>query len=133
MDKFPQIKTVVNKVNEIDNTYRNFQFELLAGANDTNVSCKENNCEFRFDFAKVYWNPRLGTEHERVVNLLTADDIVYDVFAGVGPFSVPAIAKRNVSAVLANDLNPESYRYLVENYARNIKSKTKRREQEIRQ
>lgn len=128
----PQIKTVVNKVNEIDNTYRNFQFEVLAGTSDTNVTCKENGCEFKFDFAKVYWNPRLGTEHERVVNLLERDDVLYDVFAGVGPFSVPAVSKRGLSAVLSNDLNPESYRYLVENFTRNTKSKTKRREQDIR-
>lgn len=132
MDKIPQIKTVVNKVNEIDNTYRNFQFEVLAGLNDTNVTCKENGCEFKFDFAKVYWNPRLGTEHERVVNLLKSGDVLYDIFAGVGPFSIPAVSKRRVDAVLANDLNPESYRYLIGNYTQNNKSKLKKKEQESR-
>lgn len=132
IDKMPQIKTVVNKLNEIDTTYRNFQFEVLAGANDTHVSCRENGCEFRFDFAKVYWNPRLGTEHERVVNMLKRDDVLYDVFAGVGPFSVPAVAKSHVFAVLANDLNPDSYRCLVDNHARNTRSKTQRREQDAR-
>ncbi len=60
LEKIPNIKTVVNKLSEIDNTYRNFQFEVLAGIKDTLVEVKENGCLFRFDFANVYWNPRLG-------------------------------------------------------------------------
>lgn len=132
LDKVTQLKTVVNKVNEIDNTYRNFAFEILAGEKTTMVTCKENGCEFKFDFANVYWNPRLGTEHERVVNLLESNDVLYDVFAGVGPFSVPAISNKKLSAVLANDLNPNSYRFLVDNYKSNNKSKTKIKEQETR-
>ena len=89
-------------------------------------------CDFRFDFAKVYWNPRLSTEHERVVKLFNANDVVYDVFAGVGPFSIPAVSRRGVSSVLANDLNPESYRYLIENFKQNNKSKTRLKELETR-
>ena len=38
------------------------------------------------------------------------DELVADVFAGVGPFALPAAKKG--CAVLANDLNPESYKYL---------------------
>jgi tRNA (guanine37-N1)-methyltransferase len=41
------------------------------------------------------------------------DELVADVFAGVGPFALPAARKG--CAVLANDLNPESYKYLTVN------------------
>ncbi|RNA43422.1 tRNA (guanine(37)-N1)-methyltransferase [Brachionus plicatilis] len=132
LDKVNHIRTVVNKVNEIDNTYRNFKFEILAGEKSSQVQCKENGCEFKFDFAHVYWNPRLGTEHERVVNLLNSDDIVYDVFAGVGPFSIPAATNKKIAACLSNDLNPHSYKYLLENYKNNNKSKTKLKDLETR-
>ena len=40
-----------------------------------------------------------------------------DVFAGVGPFAVPAAKKG--CAVWANDLNPESMRYLNANVESN--------------
>ncbi len=132
MDKINNIKTVVNKVSGIDNTYRNFELEILAGVNDTMVQCKENQCFFKFDFAKVYWNPRLSTEHERVVNTFETNDVLYDVFAGVGPFSIPAVSNKKLEAVLANDLNPNSYRYLLENYKTNNRSKTKLKHQELR-
>lgn len=45
--------------------------------------------------------------------MLKRGDVVFDVFAGVGPFAVPA-ARRGCT-VLANDLNPESHRWLVHN------------------
>ena len=71
---------------------------------------------FAFDFTKVYWNSRLHTEHERLVQLFNPNDVVADVFAGVGPFALPAARKG--CGVLANDLNPESYNWL----SRNIES-----------
>ncbi|XP_067848004.1 tRNA (guanine(37)-N1)-methyltransferase isoform X2 [Heptranchias perlo] len=113
IDKNPGVTSVVNKTNIIDNTYRNFQMEVLAGEDNMIAKVKENNVTYEFDFSKVYWNPRLSTEHGRIVGLLKSGDLVYDVFAGVGPFAVPA-AKKNCR-VMANDLNPESYKWLVHN------------------
>lgn len=77
------------------------------------LQVKENGVTYEFDFSRVYWNPRLSTEHQRVVQLLKRGDTVLDVFAGVGPFAIPA-ARLGVN-LLANDLNPESYRWLQHN------------------
>ena len=41
-----QIRTVVNKSSTIDNTYRNFAMELLAGEEDFQVSCTVNLSKF---------------------------------------------------------------------------------------
>ncbi|XP_022089128.1 tRNA (guanine(37)-N1)-methyltransferase-like [Acanthaster planci] len=113
MDKNPGLKTVVNKTGEINNEFRFFSMELLAGENNLIAMTKEHGNSFEFDFSKVYWNPRLSTEHARIVGLLNRGDVVYDVFAGVGPFAVPA-AKKGCD-VLANDLNPESFKWLQRN------------------
>ncbi|XP_066043038.1 tRNA (guanine(37)-N1)-methyltransferase isoform X2 [Chamaea fasciata] len=113
MDKNPGITCVVNKTNIIDSTYRNFEMEVLAGENNLVTKVKENNISYELDFSKVYWNPRLSTEHGRIVGLLKAGDVLFDVFAGVGPFAIPA-AKRKCR-VFANDLNPDSYSWLLHN------------------
>ncbi len=117
LDKQTNCRTVINKCETIDNTFRNFQIEVLCGDPDFKVEVKENGTEFEFDFSTVYWNPRLSTEHERIVKLLCPGDVLYDVFAGVGPFSVPA--GKSKCTVLANDLNPESFKWLQANIKRN--------------
>ena len=113
LDKHPHIRTVVNKLGSIDTQFRFFNMELLAGEDNTVATVRENGCSFTFDFAKVYWNSRLHAEHERLVNQLGSGQAVVDMFAGVGPFALPAAKKGCV--VLANDLNPESHRYLLQN------------------
>jgi len=45
--------------------------------------------------------------------MLSATDALCDVMAGIGPFAMPAAKKGCM--VYANDLNPTSYRYMVEN------------------
>ncbi|PSR71089.1 hypothetical protein PHLCEN_2v13058 [Hermanssonia centrifuga] len=111
------VRTVVNKLNTINNKFRVFQMELLAGEPDFIVQHWETNCKFTFDFTKVYWNSRLHTEHARLVDKFTPEDVIADVFAGVGPFAVPAAKKG--CGVLANDLNPSSHEYLQVNISGN--------------
>ena len=117
LDKNSKIETVVDKVDSIATKFRTFHMQVLAGKNDLVVEQRESNCTFKFDFSKVYWNSRLHTEHDRLIQKFRPGQCVGDVFAGVGPFAVPA-GKKQV-AVLANDLNPESYRYLQLNIAEN--------------
>ncbi|KAH8835565.1 Met-10+ like-protein-domain-containing protein [Flagelloscypha sp. PMI_526] len=113
LDKNPNIRTVVNKLDTIDNKFRFFKMEILAGDQDFIVHHSESDCRFTFDFSKVYWNSRLHMEHARLVSQFSPQSVVADVFAGVGPFAVPA--GRKGTCVLANDLNPDSYLWLQHN------------------
>jgi tRNA (guanine37-N1)-methyltransferase len=113
LDKNPSLLTVVDKANTIANKFRTFPLELLAGEENYIVEQLESGCRFRFDFSQVYWNSRLSTEHERIISKFKPGEVVGDVFGGVGPFAIPASKKEVI--VLANDLNPESYKYLKEN------------------
>ncbi|KAJ3214103.1 serine/threonine-protein kinase M1 [Dinochytrium kinnereticum] len=118
LDKNKYIRTVVNKTDSIDHTFRFFKMELLAGEDQMIAEIKESNCRFKVDFSAVYWNSRLQGEHDRIVRTFNKNDLVCDVFGGVGPFAVPA-AKNVGCLVFSNDLNPVSYKYLIENIALN--------------
>ncbi|KAF9270710.1 hypothetical protein L218DRAFT_914991 [Marasmius fiardii PR-910] len=113
LDKNKSIKTVVNKLDNIDTQFRFFEMEILAGEPNLTVEHHESDCRFTFDFSQVYWNSRLHTEHQRIVDMLKPGEVLADVFSGVGPFALPAAKKG--CAVLANDLNPNSFKYLSQN------------------
>ena len=67
LDKTARLRTVVSKCGAIHAQFRYFDMEVLAGEPDFVVEVKENGCTFRLDYAKVYWNSRLETEHKRIV------------------------------------------------------------------
>ncbi|KAK0379639.1 Met-10+ like-protein [Colletotrichum limetticola] len=112
LDKNPKITTVINKVDDVggNSVFRTFAYEVLCGPEDMNVEVKENDCVFQFDYSKVYWNSKLEPEHTRLIGMFKPGEVVADVMAGIGPFAVPA--GRKGVFVFANDMNPESYKYL---------------------
>ncbi|XP_028807547.1 tRNA (guanine(37)-N1)-methyltransferase 2 [Neltuma alba] len=107
---YPRIKTVVNKVGTITNEFRVPKFEVLAGEHDMITEVKQYGATFRLDYSLVYWNSRLEHEHRRLVSQFQAGEIICDMFAGIGPFAIPAAQKGCI--VYANDLNPDSVHYL---------------------
>ncbi|EOA25608.1 hypothetical protein CARUB_v10018956mg [Capsella rubella] len=107
---YPRIKTIVNKVGTISNEFRVPKFEVLAGENDMETEVKQYGARFKLDYGLVYWNSRLEHEHMRLSSLFKPGETVCDMFAGIGPFAIPAAQKG--CFVYANDLNPDSVRYL---------------------
>ncbi|EIW71459.1 hypothetical protein TREMEDRAFT_27096 [Tremella mesenterica DSM 1558] len=124
LDKNKNLRTIVNKLNTIHAQYRYFDMEILAGDDDLITTVNEQSCSFTFDFSKVYWNSRLGSEHERLVKSFSDEEVIADVMAGVGPFAIPA-AKRGCY-VLGNDLNPESVKWMRHNRVQNKVEETLR-------
>lgn len=114
LDKNKNLRTIVNKLDTIDTEFRVFRMEILAGYDGPDAfltTASEAGCRFSFDFSKVYWNSRLSTEHDRIVErYFEPGHVVADVMAGVGPFAVPAAKKR--CFVLGNDLNPDSAHWM---------------------
>ncbi|KAJ1453712.1 Met-10+ like-protein-domain-containing protein [Pelagophyceae sp. CCMP2097] len=116
LDKVQRCRTVVNKIDEISSVFRTYPLEVLAGDDDTKVELREADCNFEFDVRDVYWNSRLQEEHKRLIEAIARDasHVVADATCGVGPFAVPLAANLGV-LTYANDLNPESMRWLKHN------------------
>ncbi|KAJ7298700.1 hypothetical protein O6H91_Y479400 [Diphasiastrum complanatum] len=106
----PKIKTVVNKVSIIDNEFRVPALEILGGENSLITEVKQQGATFKLDYGLVYWNSRLEHEHNRLISQFKKGQVVIDMFAGIGPFAI--LAARRGCIVYANDLNPDSVKYL---------------------
>ncbi|KAE8681060.1 tRNA (guanine(37)-N1)-methyltransferase 1 [Hibiscus syriacus] len=87
--------------------------EVLAGNHSLVTTVVENGLRFRVDLEKVYWNSRLGTERQRLLSGFNRNDVICDVFSGVGPIAISAA--KIVKRVYANDLNPFAFEYLERN------------------
>ena len=110
------VETVLNRASKVRGRERIRDWDLLVGE-ETEVRHREYGCEFLLDLAAVYFSPRLATERNRVREQITAGEQVFDMFAGVGPFAIPA-AKRGAT-VVATDINETAIEYLRENARRN--------------
>ncbi|KZZ88845.1 tRNA methyltransferase Trm5 [Ascosphaera apis ARSEF 7405] len=119
LDKQSIIKSVINKIDDVGSTsqFRTFEYELLGGSPDMNVTVRQQNCDFSFNYSKVYWNTRLEPEHTKLCQEFQKGQAVCDVMAGVGPFAIPA-GKKHVF-VWANDLNPHAFECLQANSKKN--------------
>lgn len=80
------------------------------GTDDMVTEVKQYGAKFKLDYSLVYWNSRLEHEHIRLVSQFQAGETICDMFSGIGPFAIPAAQKGCL--VYANDLNPDSIRYL---------------------
>ncbi|WP_135822706.1 class I SAM-dependent methyltransferase [Halostella litorea] len=110
------VETVVNRASKVQGELRVRDWDVLAG-DSTETVHREYGCEYAVDIAEMYFSPRLATERHRVAEQVESGERFFDMFAGVGPFVIPA-AKRGATAV-GVDLNERAVEYLRENAERN--------------
>lgn len=111
-------KTIVSKEEKLDNEFRTPVIDLIAGEKNYETTLKEEKTVFIFDVEKVYFCSRLHSERSRILSQLKANEVIADVFCGIGPFSIRAAHEKGCFAY-ANDLNPECYKYLQKNIKKN--------------
>jgi len=109
-------RSVLNRASKVSGELRVRDWELLHG-DATETVHREYGCAYAVDLAAVFFSPRLATERHRVTEQVTAGEHVLDMFAGVGPFVIPA-AGRGATAV-GVDKNPTAVEYLRANAERN--------------
>ncbi len=114
------VKSVLSKLSGRKGTYRLKDYELIAGANDTEVIHKEHGYNLKLDPRKVFFSPRELTERQRVASQVKAGETVLVMFSGAGPYLV-AIAKKqpNVNKIYGIEINPDAHRYAEENVRMN--------------
>ncbi len=109
----PRVRSVYAK-HDVEEVTRIPRLTLLLGENVDKLIYHEYGLKFVVPWGKVYINPRLATEHLRVVEALRDDELVLDMFAGCGFFGLLASAKRRTRIVVVNDINPYAVKAVLE-------------------
>jgi len=94
LDNIKTAKSVFAQVSAVQGDFRVRDLEYLAGEKTTMTEYKEHACRFKVDVAKAYFSPRLSTERKRIAEMVQDNEIIVNMFAGVGTYSI-VIAKAN--------------------------------------
>lgn len=109
------VVSVFEKESKIKGSYRLRDLKLLTGENKTETIHKENNCKFKLDVKSTFFTPRLVFERKRIASSqFKEEEMIIDLFAGVGPFSIQ-IAKNNNVNLFSFDINPKACKLMAEN------------------
>ena len=110
-----KVRTVCNKFGEIKGKFREPQIEVIAGDKNTVTTHIENGCKYRFDIRKVMFAKGNINERVRIAKQVRKGEVIVDMFAGLGYFSVPIGKLSKPERIYSIELNPVSFNFLKEN------------------
>jgi len=119
LDTSSSLKRVYEKVGTHSGKYRVEKTKWLAGVKDPVVIYTEWGCKFVVDPGKVFFNPRLSTERQRVASYVKKGQSVCVFFSGVGPYTVSLAKHTSLNRVYGIEWNPEAKKYAEENIVLN--------------
>lgn len=106
INKIKTVKTVFQQISSVQGEYRTRRLCFLTGINKSNTEYREHGCIFKVDVLKTYFSPRLATERLRVSKLIGNNEIIINMFAGIGTYSI-ILAKKNPDCIVYSiDSNP---------------------------
>ena len=108
------VATVLARRGPVGGEMRLPDLERIAG-DGTETEVVEHGIRYRFDAARLLFARGNRTERQRLGALVRPGETVVDLFAGIGYFALPAAVHGRAARVLACEVNPVAFAYLVEN------------------
>ncbi len=99
------VRSVFYQASAVEGDFRTRNLEIIAGEDNTETEYREFGCKFIVDVENAFFSPRLSTERDRIANLIQEGEVMTNMFAGVGMFSIIA-AKKKKCTVYSLDINP---------------------------
>jgi tRNA wybutosine-synthesizing protein 2 len=112
LSMYPKCRSVVRDFG-IEGQFRQPKRELLLGSGTETIH-KEHGCLFKQDVTKVMYS-RGNLEERKRMSSIGKGEVVVDMFAGIGYFSIPMAAHGKPEKIISIEINPESFAYLKEN------------------
>jgi tRNA wybutosine-synthesizing protein 2 len=108
------VKAVLKRGSEVSGEYREPAMELVWGK-ETETAHLENGIHYRLDPLRIMFSQGNVPERARMARLKAPGEVVVDMFAGIGYFSLTIAKYSGAKKVIAYEINPLAYRYLTEN------------------
>ncbi len=115
LEELKYVKSVWAGLPGVKGAYRLRPYVYLAGEKRSETIYREHGCPFKIDITRVYVSPTLNYEHKRIAGLVNPGEIVVNMFAGAGFFSIIIAKYASPRKVYSIDINPDAYKYMVEN------------------
>ncbi|AFH42331.1 50S ribosomal protein L11 methyltransferase [Fervidicoccus fontis] len=106
--RMPYVKSIWLTETPIYGIERTRKYIHLYGERKTVTIYKEHDCSFYVDIEKSYISPRLSYEHIRIAKLVKDNEIIINMFSGIGGFSIVIAKYSNPKIIYSIDINPFS-------------------------
>lgn len=113
------VKTVLAQISPVEGEYRLRKLEYIAGEAKTATIHKEHGCLFSVDLAECYFSPRLSYERLRIAKLVKTGEVIVNMFAGVGCFSIIIAKHSEAKEIYSIDINPIAVKFMRKNVVLN--------------
>jgi len=115
MDVHKQVRTVLRQAGPVSGEFRTRKLEIIAGGPSTETVYREGGAAFKVDLAQVYFSPRLAHERLRIASLVKPGEVVANLFAGVGCYSIIIAKHSRAAKIYSIDKNSVAFEYMREN------------------
>ncbi|MBS7634200.1 class I SAM-dependent methyltransferase family protein [Candidatus Bathyarchaeota archaeon] len=112
MESHRNVRTVLRQASPISGDLRLRKLEWICGEDKTETIHREYGCLFKVDLARCYFSPRLSYEHMRIARQVKPGEVIVNMFAGVGGFSIMIAKHVEVKKIYSIDINPAAVQYM---------------------
>ena len=121
LELFPYF-TAVSVQKGITEQKRKPDVEVIAGKMPKEVIVTENNCKLKLNPKEIMYSHGNHAEKKRIISLVKENEVVVDMFAGIGYFSIPIAKTHPRAKIISIEINPDAFKYLKENVRLNYLS-----------
>jgi len=115
MQTHNRVKGVWRQVSPVSGDLRLRELEWIVGEKRTETIHREHGCVFKVDLRRCYFSPRLSYERMRIASQVQPGEVIVNMFAGVGCYSVMIAKHSGASKIFSIDINPVAVQYMREN------------------
>jgi len=115
LKSIPKTETVCIRTGSIKSTYRQPQLKIVAGKKSTKTIHKENGIIYNIDVKNIMFSKGNLIERKRIISQVKQGEIIIDMFAGIGYFSLGLGKFSKAKKIYSIEINPNAFRILKQN------------------